>query len=175
MASYPDAFLPAVRPAGQGAGRMAFRLPRALPWLLLVPACLASWSCGSGGLLTKSQGQVTNQPLTYDGAPAVTTDPVIAGQPMTVAFTIQNNTYHILFNVPWQIALSSDPTAIIASGTITQITPSGETLEDAQVTAPAAGSYTLTVVVDPGDTLDLGQGGGAAATTSVVTVTPAPG
>jgi hypothetical protein len=145
---------------------------RSLCWSLVL-GCL--WSCGSGGLYTDAQGQVVNEPLTYDGTPVVTTDPVVAGQPMTLSFTVENNTYLSLFNVPWQIYLGDDPTQIIASGTISQITPSGETGEDAQFTAPAAGSYTLTVVVDPDDTLDLGESGGAAATTSVVTVTPAPG
>jgi hypothetical protein len=136
---------------------------------------MASSSCGSGSLYDTAENQTTSQPLSYDGTPAVTTDPVLAGQPMIVAFTIQNNTYHILFNVPWQITLDGDPTQIVASGTISQITSNGETLEDAQFTAPGAGSYTLTVVVDPGDTLELGNAGGAAATTSLVTVVAAPG
>ncbi len=147
-------------------------------WLLpaiLALGCLLAPSCGSGSLYDTAQNQSTNAALSYDGAPTVTTEPVVAGQPMTMAFTIQNNTYHILFNVPWQISLASDPTQILASGTISEITSNGETAEAVEVTAPAAGSYTLSVVVDPGDTLELGLPGGAAATTSVVTVSPAPG
>lgn len=151
------------------------RPPRCLQPVSLVLSCLLASSCGAGSLYDTAQNQSTSAPLSYDGAPSVTTEPAVAGAPMTVVFTVQNNTYHILFNVPWRIELDGDPTQIIASGSISEITSNGETAEAVQVTAPAAGSYTLTVVVDPGDTLELGQAGGAAATTSTVTVTPAPG
>jgi hypothetical protein len=159
---------------GPSAGRAPVGISR-LASASLVLGCLLASSCGSGSLYDTAENQTTSAPLSYAGAPSVTTDPVVAGQPMTVAFTVQNNTYHILFNVPWQIELGGDPSQIIASGTISEITSNGETAEAVQVTAPAAGSYTLTVVVDPGDTLELGLPGGAAGTTSVVTVTPAPG
>jgi len=171
--------LPAAHRVVSSAGHASAGGPpgsgRALRWATLVLLCLASSSCGSGSLYTTAQGQSTSAPLSYDGTPAITTDPAVSGQPMTVTFTIQNNTYHILFNVPWQIYLDNDPTQIIASGTISEITSNGETVENVQVTAPAVGSYTLTVVVDPGDTLELGEQGGAAATTSMVTVVAAPG
>jgi CARDB len=181
MASCRQLFLREVPAAGRArSGGTLNQLgqpgpPHVLSCSALVLGCLLSSSCGSGSLYTTAGSQTTSAPLSYAGTPQITTEPVVAGQPMTVTFTVQNNTYHILFNVPWQIYLGNDPTQVISSGSIAEITSNGQTLESVQVTAPGAGSYTLTVVVDPGDTLELGLQGGAAATTSMVTVTPAPG
>jgi hypothetical protein len=125
-------------------------------------------------LYTTAGDQATTQPLSYAEAPSVATDPTVAGQTMTVTFTVGNNTYHILYAVPWIMYLDGDPSQVVASGSIDQITANGETTESVPVTAPSVGTHTLTVVIDPDDVLQLGEASGPASTITIVTVVSAP-
>jgi hypothetical protein len=98
----------------------------------------------------------------------------VAGAPMTVDFTVSNNTYHVFFNVPYVIYLDDNASAVLASGMISEIDGNGVASESVQVTAPAIGSHTITVVIDPQDVLQLGEASGPSATIAVVTVAAPP-
>ena len=153
----------------------ALRHARAVRSALLAVSAMALAGCGwSGPLYHSGSEQETSAPLSYAQLPVVTTDPPVAGAPMTVDFTVSNNTYPVFFNVPYVIYLDDNASAVLASGMISEIDGNGVASESVQVTAPAIGSHTITVVIDPQDVLQLGEASGPSATIAVVTVAAPP-